>query len=147
MDDYTCVTDCPTHYYPNRTGNYSCMQCDTICENCSGIATNCTSCNITYYLYQNTCHQPCPYETYADDPSQRCFPCNNLCSVCAITPNNCSVCDTTGPHTSYLKDGTTCVKECGVLYFENNNAGLGPNLCTRCDIRCEQCDISPSNCS
>jgi len=122
------------------------MTCDAICQNCTNLPTKCISCYAGTYLYQNTCWNPCPYETYADIPTQTCKLCDKYCSVCDVTSTNCSVCDTTGPWISYLKFGTTCVVNCLDGYFADNNGGLGPNLCLPCDTKCLTCAINSTYC-
>lgn len=73
---------------------------------------------------------------FPDDGTQKCYFCNNFCTVCAYNANNCSVCDVSGTYKSYLKDGTTCVVDCGTYYYENDYGGVGPNMCEPCDPTC-----------
>ena len=141
----TCVGACPSHYYADLSGNDTCLQCDPNCLECNTVPTNCTSCNPTFYFYLNICYNPCPAETYPDATTiPQCIPCNNLCTVCAYTPTNCTVCDTVAPYISYLKEGTTCVANCGFQYFPS---AAPPNVCIACDTKCKVCTSSPTNCS
>lgn len=144
--NFSCVAACPEHYYANFTGNNTCIICDPICQNCTNLPTTCTTCYIGTYLYQSTCWNICPYETYSDDVTQTCKLCDKYCSVCAILSTNCSVCDTTGSWISYLKSGTTCVTNCGNGFYADNNATFGPNLCLACDPKCLTCSINSTYC-
>jgi hypothetical protein len=105
--DYSCLWNCPTHFFKNQTGNDFCQICDTNCLDCAGPPTVCTSCDTGKFLYQSVCYNPCPPEMYPDTPTSTCKLCDNFCSVCAVIPTNCTACDVGGTYKSYLL-GYTC---------------------------------------
>lgn len=76
----TCYNTCPNMTYLTYT-NVLCTACASICNNCMGSATNCTSCSSTYY-YNSTCLTTCPTGYYGS-PSLQCLLCNS--SVNATT--------------------------------------------------------------
>jgi len=103
-------------------------------------------------LYSDTCWTSCPDQTYGNSTSMRCFNCNNPCYTCTNGSNNCSVCDVNGnnqlilgTHKAYLLN-TTCLTNCIAGYFNNDNNGAGPNVCSTCDIACATCTINSTFC-
>ena len=64
-DNATCVQTCPSTYYLSGA---QCSQCSsTLCLNCVGTASNCTSCQTSKNLYNNTCVSVCPSGYYANN--------------------------------------------------------------------------------
>jgi len=64
-----CFRTCPTGYYGDDnfgSGPNICSLCNFTCATCTGYPSPCQSCITGYYLYQNTCINPCPtgYITY-----------------------------------------------------------------------------------
>lgn len=66
---------CPIGYFEfdNLTlGPTICDTCNNSCIACYGNADNCSSCKIGYYLYNNTCMNPCPPGYFGYNLTQTC---------------------------------------------------------------------------
>jgi proprotein convertase subtilisin/kexin type 5 len=63
-----------------------------------------------------------------------CTICDSKCSTCNVSATNCSVCKST----AYLLTNT-CYTQCPDPYYNDNNGGIGPNLCLQCDGSCASC--------
>lgn len=89
--------------------------CDDLCGNCTSF-NRCVTCNLTYFLYQNYCYNPCPVQTY-NNTATTCANCYNLCYTCSGTSTNCSVCDINGTVAYLHVTNNTCVTSCGNGFF------------------------------
>lgn len=99
-----CVNTCPNGLVKNSITGV--CECSTSCLACSGIVSNCTSCNSTLILYMNTCIGQCPANTYKPTGIQSCITCTDVnCSVCNAT--SCITCQSN----TYLYAGS-CVVSC-----------------------------------
>jgi proprotein convertase subtilisin/kexin type 5 len=143
----TCVAVCPTHTFPNISVTPKfCQTCNDTCLNCTWNAFRCTSCYPGFYLYNWTCYNPCPLQTYANT-NTTCAACFRLCYECDTISTNCTVCDLNGTNKAFLfTNNNTCVVTCGVGYFDDTNNGTGPNVCTPCDIACATCVLNSTYC-
>ena len=142
----TCVAACPTHTFINTTIPRFCQACNDTCENCTTNAFKCTSCYAGFYLYNFSCYNPCPLQTYTNS-NTTCAPCFSLCYECGTISTNCTVCDLNGTNLGFLfTTNNTCVKTCGPGFFDDTNNGTGPNVCTDCDPSCATCKLNSTYC-
>ena len=77
-----CVNPCPDAYYPDDNsgaGPNMCLACDATCATCTGKPTPCQSCITGYYLYSNTCMNPCPDGWVSYTPTLTCEDCATFC--------------------------------------------------------------------
>jgi len=91
--DYTCVSNCPDNYYLGR--NKTCLVCDDSCETCSGPSnTSCLTCPNTAFLYQGSCLETCPEQTFTNLKERVCSSCDHTCYSCiGPDPNECLSCE------------------------------------------------------
>ena len=115
--------------------NYQCLQCDSNCATCYGIATNCTSCNNGLYLNS---------EKSCDNCTIPCKTCSSktICNSCIenyfLVSDNCYQCNINCKSTI---DGCQC-ESCYDGYFLSNSQ------CFQCtDPNCKTCIDSADNCS
>lgn len=81
----SCLIQCPFGYYSyNDSFGQVCGVCNPSCRSCSGpLSTNCLSCNIPQYLFNNTCVDTCPSRFhYADSINYICPSCYQTCLRC-----------------------------------------------------------------
>jgi proprotein convertase subtilisin/kexin type 5 len=120
----TCQTTCPDGFFePRKNEGGTCLQCQSPCEWCFGPNFfECESCEVNYFLEQNTCKDYCSnYSTYPNITTRKCENCHSNCLTCdGHTENNCTACDVP----TRLKLGKTCYRECPGGYYDNRGAGL-----------------------
>lgn len=75
----SCFSSCPVGTYLDYTG-VNCQTCNSICLQCSNVATNCTSCSASYFFNQS-CISQCPSGYYGS---------NHTCQVCTPSISSCS---------------------------------------------------------
>lgn len=88
-----CLGTCPTASGYVKVGT-TCQPCDSTCITCNGIdASQCSTCQSSYYLYNGYCRYICPSGTYPDSTTQQCLPCDGTCSYCFNgTAQSCTSC-------------------------------------------------------
>lgn len=73
--------------------NNICTDCDPNCLTCSGVPSNCTSCNSNLLLYLNQCLSKCPDYYYENGNSCTSCAAQNIgCGNCSDA-NHCLSCD------------------------------------------------------
>ncbi|KAI6652598.1 Epithelial growth factor receptor [Oopsacas minuta] len=133
----TCQENCES--LPNTFAdltNRQCVPCDVECNNCTGIATNCTQCiNVRY---EGECIPECPTTTY--ETNGECLPCNDNCKTNNITGPICS-----GPTNMFGLAFNGC-NECSLYTFEStNNSTISNYTCISiCIGGYQEFDTSPS---
>lgn len=86
----TCLSQCPTFYYPNSLNN--CASCETPCHDCTS-KTNCVSCVSPFYMFNGSCTSQCPSgTTVPNDATRKCDLCSPICATCSGNINNCVTC-------------------------------------------------------
>ena len=124
----TCVTT-STLFLENGV----CLSCLSPCQTCSGIRSNCTSCDTTSnysILHSATCLAACP-DTYYSDGIQ-CQQCISPCDTCLNASNtSCLTCKS-----GYFQLGARCYTVCPDTYFNNIT------VCSACLSPCATCITS-----
>ena len=72
-----CHNFCPKEKYyqrENENGIVECINCEEPCENCLGLATNCTLCSDGYFMENNTCVKNCKEGNEKDYILRVCYP-------------------------------------------------------------------------
>mgnify|MGYP000884204247 FL=1 len=130
-----CSTNCPAGMFASIG---LCSNCTSNCSTCTGLASNCTSCVVTYALEGNvckiTCSQGIPVST---TNGLICTACTGNCSTCSVALSNCTSC-LISSGTSLYNNG--CVATCPV---GTTSISL---QCMSCQSPCLTCNISTSNC-
>lgn len=132
-----CYQSCPALTY---TSGFTCLNCNTQCNTCTGSATNCTSCvsNSSFpYLFINsssgTCRNQCPTYYYPDTTSNPV-----LCILC-VPP--CSTCNSS----------SQCFSCVSLYYFYNNTCGTfcptGTTLANNVTNNCDRCSTQCATCA
>lgn len=127
----------------------SCLACDSVsvyCLSCWGSATNCTSCQPTYYLTQPVaasvttgCTISCGGGFLLAD--QVNFVCRNSClSYQLEVTGTCVLCDSG----KFKQPDASCSTTCGTGYYPESTH----RVCNLCDSSCQNCDGSyAENCT
>ena len=84
----SCVSSCPSGYYPST---YSCLSCNCTCLSCDNSPNNCTSCRPGLFLHEKTCITLCPQGFYADITTGLCTSCLPKCISC-VSATQCIIC-------------------------------------------------------
>ncbi len=79
----TCTDSCPKSTFL-LDDLVTCQKCNTICAECSKLATNCTRCQGTFW-YNYNCVSQCPSDYYVDKDNF-CRQCNNNPDACLLPP-------------------------------------------------------------
>lgn len=91
---YSCVSQCPTGYYPDNV-NMICLKC--MLSNCAQCATSsqCALCTSPFMLFASSCVQTCPlgYTSSTNTSNLSCISCKTGCKDCSVGLNSCSVCN------------------------------------------------------
>jgi proprotein convertase subtilisin/kexin type 5 len=66
----------------------SCSQNCLVCT----VASGCSSCNSSYYLYQGICVSVCPTGTYSNLNTSSCLACAYQCLACNGSASACTQC-------------------------------------------------------
>ncbi|KAL4454931.1 hypothetical protein ABPG74_006313 [Tetrahymena malaccensis] len=110
-----------------------CKPCDSSCEECEGVATNCTVCQ--YTLTQNSqdiCVSSCPKGYYQDTTTNSCVPCSDPnCTICDSTLT-CQTCDQNFHLFTSVCYQDSCLSN---QYRQSQN-----QICQDCYYRCATCD-------
>jgi len=91
--NYACVNNCPENYFLGK--NKTCIECDESCKTCNDASNkNCLSCPNTTFLFEGTCLEECPNNTYKNLEQRACSPCDHTCQSC-VGPNqdDCTSCE------------------------------------------------------
>ena len=140
-----CVTVCSNSSHFANPVTHQCDPCDGTCTTCQDNSTYCFDCTTGNGWLNFTCYSACPNGTFLD--SGNCSYCDGKCTLCEVTATNCSECTTSGNDTAYLLN-ETCHADCPDPYFNDSNAGAGPNLCSPCHTFCASCYASnDTNCT
>ncbi len=137
---------CPDNSLTNEMTK-SCDDCGLNCAICSKKVTNCTVCNLGYYLERydpgnSTCMTKCPSGKYPDG--------SNVCQVC---PYECILCEAASQCTMcrkienfvggndiwYYFVNFKCVTTCPDRYYKDS-VNINDLFCRSCPSGCNQCD-------
>lgn len=151
-----CLSICPAGQYGNNTDQL-CHMCDVSCVTCVNTSTKCLQCAGNAGWLNYACYNVCTNGYFLESNQvnsnnvncaacYNCTLCEPVCETCTGTSTTCKSCPMTGVHAAYLL-GNSCVGTCPNGYYNNNNGGLGPNLCTACFVGCQICAKSTTNCS
>ncbi|XP_067131538.1 extracellular matrix organizing protein FRAS1-like isoform X3 [Centruroides vittatus] len=132
MKDGECVKTCGSGYFAN---NGVCLQCHVSCKTCYGAGIDeCVSCPENVKLSFGSCSSKCTPGKYLDSDGN-CKDCHPSCSSCILhfekLQSICMLCK----EPSYFSLGESCVKDCGIQFFQNNFG------------RCEACHHSCLSCN
>lgn len=140
----TCSQSCAVlgdNYYGDKSTN-RCLPCGPNCVTCVERANNCTKCNGTLNLFNNSCNTYCPLGYVAS--SNECKKCSDGCSNCTgIGVNECVACAD-----GYFFKSNTCADICGDGYSKDLLNSID-RVCKRCEqvTECKLCeDNSKFNC-
>ena len=160
----TCVRSCPPGHYGN-TGTGNCHPCDAACLTCTdGVSdTSCTSCHVTWALYDGACVDECPRDRLLwnvtsavcvnqcpdgsyqlmTSLSRQCLPCSATCLQCFGVADNCTACVTSGHVRVTGGDGvTSCEPRCPTGQYPEVD-----NRCVQCDdTLCASCYVGGQYC-
>ena len=132
-----CYSSCPSTYYLNATNN-SCIKCNSNCQECSMLSTNCTSCPANFSLNPSTlsCVSTCPTGTYS------------YYSVCTICITGCQSCTSQticlSCSTGYYLYNSVCSSACPANYTISNAL---TNRCDACSAACTTCATTTAYCT
>jgi len=129
--DEKCESTCPDGSYQNGT---SCQECSSPCLTCTTSATNCLSCNESWYLLNNSCVDNCPLNYYVENGQSTCNECNDSCSSCSQAASNCTLCS----NGSAILFNGSCLFQCPSNYYFNGTT------CVICNTLCATCQGSTS---
>ena len=118
----SCVSTCPSGFYP---GVQSCLSCNSSCVSCVNTANNCSKCLPGLFLYDQKCLNFCPLGHYA----------NTLTQICSDCPLNCIVCL-----------GDQCFKCLLGFSLYNNKCYQNCPVSTYQSYSVQQCFDCPSEC-
>lgn len=136
LSNYQCVTICPNYTYANLSTS-ECTSCFSPCEMCTSIS-QCTSCQLGFYLSNSSCLNPCPYGYFG--LNRVCQLCTFPCAACSLSLTVCIACAST----YYLVTATsTCTQNCPSGLYPNDAFGN----CTGCTPPCGTCSTSASTCT
>lgn len=131
----TCVSVCPTGYYPDNQ-NYVCVQCAIPnCLQCQS-STTCTKCSTNFFIFNSLCISACPqgYAPSTDvNNNKLCTPCLSGCVSCPVTVNNCQIC---GANLQAQANGSCTLVPNNCLSNQYLNS-LG--TCVNCQQSCLTC--------
>lgn len=118
----TCVDVCNGFSQDNN-----CYNCSEGCNTCLDSASNCLTCDSSYYFYNNNCYSICPDLTYLINST--CFDCEFPCKSCK-TSTYCTSCPS-----GYNLYDNSCIIECPSGYYSSNS------ICHKCkNSLCQSCD-------
>ena len=92
--DNTCISTCPSNYFPL---NNICTQCDSNCLECEETSKKCLKCHAGMYLLGNTCMDVCPATHHGIDETGTCELCERPCETCLGSLTHCTSCDQMHP--------------------------------------------------
>ncbi|KAL4502402.1 hypothetical protein ABPG72_011989 [Tetrahymena utriculariae] len=137
----TCIQCSQNQLYDNV--HYLCISCDLSCLTCQDInnLNICTSCLTGKILYNQTCLDSCPDQTYLSN--NNCLPCNSNCKTCTVSDTQCTSC-----YSPFTVVGTSC--QC-----LKGNYNPNTKTCIECqqsqvyddvNYQCVNCDTSCLTC-
>jgi hypothetical protein len=125
LSGMTCALTCLSGYGNNTLGDISvCIKCAANCTACLNYNTKCTTCNATYYLFDdgvtlNTirCLLDCPahYIKNSTAVPMYCQICDISCGNCTTLATNCTSCAL-----NFYLYNFTCLAICPVGTFGDN---------------------------
>lgn len=138
-----CISVCPSQQYPSViSSSLMCLNCSSVCAECTGSPVNCAQCPNNTYLINNTCLAVCPDTYFADSQVGICFGCISPCLSCSdeVTCTRCS--------DSYLFAAASgqCLSVCPDGYYNvtNPNVGQSKYVCSTCLPECLTCNSATS---
>ncbi|EAR81858.2 zinc finger lsd1 subclass family protein (macronuclear) [Tetrahymena thermophila SB210] len=163
-------SSCFDGYYLN---NYSCVPCQSPCQNCID-QSNCLSClkDYSYNQQTNQCNLICPdlcqqCQFNKDNQiqclvcidgfylnNQSCLKCSSPCLTCQFSSNNCLSCDSNYTFSNGLCL-PNCDPKCKTCTLPNLSSAcltcqdgyyFDNNYCFPCQQPCQNCQYSPNNC-
>lgn len=151
-----CLAECLAGQYAS-SADQACHLCDSSCVKCINSSTTCLQCANNFGWLNYACYTVCAdglflesntvNANYVNCPTcYNCTTCDAICLTCTGVKTQCTACPISGANTAYLL-GSTCVGTCPNGYFNNNNGGTGPNLCSTCSTGCRICTNNAANCS
>jgi proprotein convertase subtilisin/kexin type 5 len=130
LDQNRCYLTCQTNGYV--INGLVCTNCSAPCITCSGLVTNCTSCNVSslnIYLFNNNCLSTCGSGYYNNVISDICSACTSPCETCTnVSVSSCLTCIQ-----NYYLFNSTCSQTCPNSYYMS---GL---ICVSCPSGCLTC--------
>lgn len=88
---------------------------------------------------------PCEDGFYYTNNNTNCTQCAAKCRGTCTDATVCTSCTLTGSNKAYLLN-STCYSNCPNNYFNDDNAGSGPNICMPCAAQCLTCTGNPNPC-
>ena len=146
----TCVDNCESQ--PNTyidVSSRTCVECDSECINCTGLASNCTQCRNV--IFEGQCRAECPTTHYEDNGE--CLPCNSNCRTNGVVGPICS-----GPSNMFGLANNGC-NECNVYLFQATNGSVSNYTCVDVCVggyeevnsdpspQCNDCNSACTECS
>ena len=137
--DRTCISECPSNYFPL---NNICSQCDPGCLECEETSKKCLKCHAGQYLLGNTCMDVCPptHHGIDEDGNGTCELCERPCETCSGSLTHCTSCDSA--HPQYLFFENRCYETC-----PTDASVFDEGQCIACSDNCGTCADSPFNCT
>ena len=148
-----CVNQCPRGSYRRMTSpSPLCLPCATTCQQCLGVADNCTSCVTSGHMLVTrgnrvtSCEPRCPVGQYPA-VDKRCVHCDDSrCGRCYVGGQYCSSCI----DQSYLLEMGRCLSSCSSGLYPNPNKACLP-FCPRGQYsdqsgRCQPCSAPCQDC-
>ena len=141
--DNLCYSVCPNGYY-GESDSLNCKICDSSCDGCSIIATNCIKCKDSTYFIKvgsNQCTSDCGTGYYGNTNTGKCTVCPIGCNTCSMAANaiTCSSCKLIAGINYYLYNGN-CYSVCPQTVSNKAQYGITTNLtCDLCDTSCKTC--------
>lgn len=142
FSDGTCSDSCPDGEFIGKRdeeGEFECLSCDGSCKSCSGVSTNCTSCQNELILgYPNkngtcSCVSHCPQGTLVQlfsDDTAKCSPCSFPCKTCSSSFTNCTSC-VADFFFFFSNSSGFCLSECPENYEPNSLDLPGHQKCEK----------------
>jgi len=141
-----CKTICPENSLPN-SGTKKCEDCGSKCAICTSKVTNCTVCELGFYLEKidsingiSECLAKCPAGKYPDG-SNVCQFCPDECTLCEAA-SQCTQCKKPNQFTPpifYYFVNFKCVETCPDRYYKDS-IDVNDLFCRSCPSGCNQCN-------
>jgi proprotein convertase subtilisin/kexin type 5 len=120
----TCLSACPSKYYPTGVDGVDslvCVACDEECSECAGQPKNCTQCVGSKFLFGNGCVAVCPDMYFGDAQVNACFSCLTPCLYCTDQVS-CTKC---ADEYVYMSSINQCLLACPNGFFQILNPSQG----------------------
>ena len=135
----SCLSGCPSGYYPDNT-QFLCKPCETPCATCTS-PTLCLSCipgpgsGYRFWAKDFSCLFTCPADISIDN-GVVCQPCNSVCKTCRDEVTKCIEC---ADDAAFYQN--TCLAVCP------DNMVISSKTCGACSLVCKTCSIRATNCT